>query len=79
MTLLNTVANLGAKWPPSLALYGVDALAGRVRDPFAFELAVCTAAGVAWLLAARPVVARLQDVPVARWRVGGAGFDDSKV
>jgi len=68
MTLLNTIANLGGKWPPSLALFGIDALAARgVEDAFAVELAACTVGGLAWLAFFGPRVRALQDVPPARW------------
>ena len=72
MTLLNTVANLGGKWPPSLALYGIDALESLgVADAFAVELAACTAAGLAWFAYFGPRVRALQDVPPARWHGSG--------
>ena len=74
MTLLNTVANLGAKWPPSLALYGVDALsAAGVAAPVRLELAASTALGVAWLFLCAPAVRRLQDTPPQRWRPTTSG------
>ena len=38
MTLLNTLANVGAKWPPSLALWGLGYLQGSGGDPLRLEL-----------------------------------------
>ena len=73
MTLLNTIANLGGKWPPSLALYAVDALKGfGVEDPFLVELAVCTAGGALWFMVFAPRVLALQAIPPSEWRVSAA-------
>ena len=73
MTLLNTIANLGGKWPPSLALYAVDALKGfGVDDPFLVELAVCTAGGALWFMVFAPRVLALQAIPPSEWRVSAA-------
>ncbi|KAJ8602706.1 hypothetical protein CTAYLR_003800 [Chrysophaeum taylorii] len=68
MTLLNTVANLGAKWPPSLALFLLDPLSKRVQDAFKLELFVSTIVGFVWLLWATPRLKRLDSLPLARWR-----------
>ncbi len=69
MTLLNTLANLGTKWPATLALAAVDSLAlppawgggspapgppgAPAADGFYVLTAVCTCAGVAWLVGMR--------------------------
>ena len=60
MTLLNTVANLGAKWPSTvvLALVDVAAVPG-VLDGYHVLNLVCTLAGVLWLLVMHKRVALL--------------------
>lgn len=74
MTLLNTVTNLGAMWPPSLALYLLDPIAPYSRgDPFAAELILTTLLGFAWFILAKPYILNLQALPLSHWRVGGAG------
>lgn len=68
MTLLNTVANLGGKWPPSLALYFIDGFTTETTDGFAIELVVCSIVGIVWLVVVAPIIYNLQAVPLDRWR-----------
>ncbi|KAH8043905.1 acetyl-CoA transmembrane transporter [Aureococcus anophagefferens] len=72
MTLLNTIANLGGKWPPSLALCASTPQGFRRRRPFLVELAVCTAGGALWFMVFAPRVLALQAIPPSEWRVSAA-------
>jgi len=70
MTLLNTVANLGAKWPPSLSLYLLDLAGDRPPfDPFALQLLLATLLGFLWLALFRDPIATLQALPLKAWRL----------
>jgi hypothetical protein len=68
MTLLNTLANVGAKWPPSLALWGLGYLQGSGGDPLRLELLACTAAGGLWVVGFPAFIRRLEVTPRERWR-----------
>eukprot|EP00899_Mesostigma_viride_P028794 jgi/Mesvir1/909/Mv17471-RA.1 len=63
MTLLNTICNLGCKWPTTAALALVDvatqATGGSVDGYYLLTL-VCTLLGVVWMLAFRGEVNHLQ-------------------
>lgn len=60
MTLLNTVANLGAKWPSTVVLALVDVVAvPGVLDGYHVLNLACTLAGVLWLLILHKRVALL--------------------
>lgn len=71
MTLLNTLANLGSKWPPSLALYLLDPIQRQVLpiDPFTALLLVCTLLGCLWLRLVGPLVTHIQGLPLSTWRL----------
>uniref|UniRef100_A0A6V3DJ58 Acetyl-coenzyme A transporter 1 n=1 Tax=Heterosigma akashiwo TaxID=2829 RepID=A0A6V3DJ58_HETAK len=105
MTLLNTIANLGTKWPNSASLYFMDSLTQKeciddegtelfdgitsvcmpastecteaggscvvVADGYYIQVALCTAAGLLWLLALGNATLALQELPPGRWRIGG--------
>merc|ERR1711974_24832 len=66
MTLLNTLANLGGMWPPTLAFYLVDSFTCRESacvvqsDGFYVMAVLCTIIGILWYILAAPVVRRLQ-------------------
>lgn len=65
MTLLNTVANLGAKWPSTLVLALVDVVAvPGTLDGYHVLNIMCTLAGILWLLVMHKRVALL--VPCQR-------------
>eukprot|EP00802_Teleaulax_amphioxeia_P014880 Tamp_14959.p1 GENE.Tamp_14959~~Tamp_14959.p1 ORF type:complete len:224 (+),score=24.80 Tamp_14959:86-757(+) len=80
MTLLNTFANLGAKWPSTLVLSLIDVTTvPGVVDGYHVLNVVCTVVGVVWYYIMAPTVARLDALPISRWhmieRVAGGGFD----
>ncbi|KAJ1454219.1 acetyl-coenzyme A transporter 1-domain-containing protein [Pelagophyceae sp. CCMP2097] len=68
LTLLNTVSNLGALWPPSVALYLLDVVKFGSFDALTVELAMSTILGLCWFAAASPLLLRLQDIPLDQWR-----------
>ena len=55
---------------PSLALWGLGALAGASGDPLRVELLACTAAGGLWVVGFPAFLRRLEAVPRERWRPG---------
>mmetsp|Transcript_36821 Transcript_36821/g.90594 ORF Transcript_36821/g.90594 Transcript_36821/m.90594 type:complete len:270 (+) Transcript_36821:84-893(+) len=69
MTLLNTIANLAAKWPSTLVLALVEPLTLPGVDGYYTLTAICTGVGVGWWLLMRGRVAALSDMPLAAWRV----------
>ena len=73
MTLYNTAANLGSRWPVSVALFAAEAVhRWRVTwDPFALLTALCTALGALWLIFMSRTVEQMGSLPPASWRVGG--------
>merc|ERR1711974_123635 len=75
MTLLNTLGNLGGKWPPTLAFYLVDATTCKHEqclmqaDGFYVVAALCTAVGLAWFAFGAPFVRRMQQLKLEEWKV----------
>jgi len=75
MTLLNTLANLGGKWPPTVTFYLVDVFTCKTADcpvqadGFYVVAAICTIIGVLWFLAGAPVVRLLQQHKLDEWKV----------
>jgi len=75
MTLLNTLGNLGGKWPPTVTFYLVDALTCKEptcavqADGFYIVAALCTVVGIVWYLIGAPVVQRMQQWKLEDWRV----------
>lgn len=70
MTLLNTAANLGSKWPATLVLASVDrATAAAGQDGYYILVAACTAVGVVWWVVAREPVKRMEALAKAEWSV----------
>lgn len=73
MTLLNTLSNLGAKWPTSMALW----LLPKVHRPswqldgFTIETGACFLIGVLWISYFRSVTIKLQNLPHSDWMVTG--------
>ena len=55
---------------PSLALWGLGALAGASGDPLRVELLACTAAGGLWVVGFPAFLRRLEAAPRERWRPG---------
>eukprot|EP00290_Baffinella_frigidus_P028263 CAMPEP_0180240842 /NCGR_PEP_ID=MMETSP0987-20121128/32327_1 /TAXON_ID=697907 /ORGANISM="non described non described, Strain CCMP2293" /LENGTH=85 /DNA_ID=CAMNT_0022207759 /DNA_START=44 /DNA_END=301 /DNA_ORIENTATION=- len=68
MTLLNTIANLGSKWPQTLVLALVDpfTIPGYV-DGFHILNGICVLSGALWFFLARKSVASLNALPLAAW------------
>lgn len=85
MTLLNTVANLGSKWPNTLVLALVDPLTVKAcvergtdgecvsetttLDGYYILTGVSLVLGLVWLQLMRARVTGLQDAPKHAWRV----------
>lgn len=85
--MLNTVANLGHKWPNALMLWllprmtweqctpteGEGATACKTTlDGYTVETAISIALGVLWLITLGPVVRRLKTLPRSEWLVSSA-------
>ena len=91
MTMLNTVANLGHKWPNALVLWLLPRLtwetctedaAGTTScttslDGYTVETAICITAGVAWLVLVRPILNRLKTLPRGDWLVSANTADNA--
>lgn len=75
MTLLNTLANLGQKVPPTATFFLVDYLNCKEEtcamklDGFYVMTVVCTVIGIVWYLLAWGPVQRLQQRSISDWRV----------
>eukprot|EP00514_Thraustochytrium_sp_LLF1b_P006504 CAMPEP_0184532014 /NCGR_PEP_ID=MMETSP0198_2-20121128/13905_1 /TAXON_ID=1112570 /ORGANISM="Thraustochytrium sp., Strain LLF1b" /LENGTH=472 /DNA_ID=CAMNT_0026924511 /DNA_START=94 /DNA_END=1513 /DNA_ORIENTATION=+ len=79
MTMLNTMANLGGKWPNQFVLFMVDHLTWKTCDEFgACEVIMdgfvplsvgCTIAGIVWYRYYSSELERLQDMEISKWRV----------
>ncbi|CAJ1353693.1 unnamed protein product [Effrenium voratum] len=75
MTLLNTIGNLGGRWPPTAAFFLVDVLSCKHEsclvqsDGFYTVTALCAVLGVVWLVATRAMVKQLQSWKPQDWRV----------
>jgi len=81
MTMLNTVSNLGSKWPSSLAFFlvgfftletGEGAAKTTIVDGYYVVVALSIAFGVFWLRRFSGTVQRLQDLELSAWHCGGA-------
>lgn len=75
MTLLNTMGNLGGRWPPTAAFFLVDALSCKGDgcsyqcDGFYVVTALCAVLGVLWLVLTKSLVKQLQDSQPSEWKV----------
>lgn len=70
MTFLNTIHNLGNMWASTFCLKMADhvkAITGY--DGFYALCGACALYGVIWLLLFRPMLLKLQGLPVSEWRV----------
>jgi len=83
MTLLNTIANLGSKWPNQFVLFLVDHLTIRscdadgkncdvVLDGFVPISLACAVYGVYWYRHFGAQLDRLQDLDTSAWRIASA-------
>lgn len=71
MTLLNTLANLGSKWPTSAALWLLPKITFPDLDGFTIETFVCFAIGVLWVVSFSGIASRLQGLPHSDWTLAG--------
>ncbi len=78
MTLLNTVSNLGYKWPSSLALALCPMLTTDTMDGFTVETIIGTIAGIIWLLTMSPLLQRLRSAPPAEWMYSWGGENKNR-
>jgi len=75
MTLLNTMGNLGGRWPPTAAFFLVDALSCKgsecayPMDGFYAVTLLCAIIGLLWLLLTKSLVKQLQDSKPDDWKV----------
>ena len=83
MTLLNTITNLGAKWPGQIVLFLVDPLTLKTcnvdggesvcettLDGFFVLSALCIVAGMVWYFAlARSLATKLERFPSSMWSI----------
>mmetsp|Transcript_85529 Transcript_85529/g.169728 ORF Transcript_85529/g.169728 Transcript_85529/m.169728 type:complete len:478 (+) Transcript_85529:80-1513(+) len=75
MTLLNTLGNLGGKWPPTVTFYLVDALTCKgatcamQADGFYVVSAFCTVVGLVWYALGSPFVHRIQQQKLDDWKI----------
>ena len=60
MTFLNTVTNLGAKWPNTAVMYVVDYLGVGGGDGYYVAIVVTTAIGLVWLSFCGPMLTSLE-------------------
>lgn len=67
MTLLNTVSNLGYKWPSSLAIALCPKLTTDSFDGYTVETLIGSIAGIAWLLTMSGLLKRLRSAPPSEW------------
>eukprot|EP00960_Hanusia_phi_P050129 760014-Hanusia_phi.AAC.2 len=67
MTLLNTVANLGSKWPTTLVLALVDVTTSSFMDGYYVLTSVCTLFGIVWFATSRLEVEKLDLLPSSAW------------
>lgn len=76
MTLLNTVSNLGYKWPSSLALALCPRLTTETMDGYTVETIIGTVAGIIWLFTMSGLLKRLRTAPLAEWMYTKKGGDN---
>jgi len=75
MTLLNTLANLGGKWPPTVTFYLVDAFTCKgaacamQTDGFYVISVFCTFIGLVWYAVGSPYVHRIQQQKLEDWKI----------
>mmetsp|Transcript_118993 Transcript_118993/g.379459 ORF Transcript_118993/g.379459 Transcript_118993/m.379459 type:complete len:470 (-) Transcript_118993:574-1983(-) len=75
MTLLNTLANLGGMWPPTVTFFLVDGLTCKEpdcrmqSDGFYVVATLCMVIGAGWYTLGAPVVRRVQTWKLEDWRV----------
>lgn len=75
MTLLNTMANLGGKWPETATLFLVDYATcledscSFKRDGFYVVAALCTVVGVLWYVPGRSLVRSLELAKPELWKI----------
>mmetsp|Transcript_53596 Transcript_53596/g.149089 ORF Transcript_53596/g.149089 Transcript_53596/m.149089 type:complete len:451 (-) Transcript_53596:110-1462(-) len=75
MTLLNTLANLGQKLPPTATFFLVDYMTCKAEtcfvraDGFYVMTVVCSVAGIIWYVVGAGPSRRLQQHKLADWRV----------
>ncbi|OLQ11708.1 Acetyl-coenzyme A transporter 1 [Symbiodinium microadriaticum] len=75
MTLLNTMGNLGGRWPPTAAFFLVDALSCKgdgcsyQYDGFYVVTVLCAVLGVLWLVLTKSLVKQLQDSQPSEWKI----------
>jgi len=90
MTMLNTVANLGSKWPNATALWLMskltwetcETLDGQKKgivcttllDGYTVETMLCLAAGLIWLSVLGPIVKNLKHLDRSEWLVSMASL-----
>lgn len=72
MTFLNTVHNLGSMWATQFCLKVADRVQDLTgfQDGYQFLCIACAGYGVLWFFLFRPMLSRIQDLPVSEWRVG---------
>ena len=77
MTLLNTLSNLGAKWPTSTALWLLPKLTliNPKWDPYTIETMICLALGVLWVVFFQPVTTKLQGMSRSEWMIAASKQD----
>lgn len=70
MTYLNTISNVGGRWPPSFALWTLDWFKNISEiHGFTLQCLICAGVGLIWLFFARPVIRRIQTEPLTSWAV----------
>ncbi|CAL1142487.1 unnamed protein product [Cladocopium goreaui] len=75
MTLLNTMGNLGGRWPPTAAFFLVDVLSCQTEscllqmDGFYTVTILCTVLGVLWLLGTKQMIQGLQEKSPSEWKL----------
>ena len=75
MTLLNTISNLGFKWPNSLALYVLPKITTPDLDGYTIETVIGVVIGVVWLISMSDVLRKLQNTHTSAWAYSGFGGD----
>jgi len=80
LTMLNTLANLGAQWPGTVVLTLKGAIERRPGSPDGFYAVALgsTLLGVAWLYVMRDHIFALQDRPASDWLATEADEEESK-
>jgi PAT family acetyl-CoA transporter-like MFS transporter 1 len=73
MTLLNTISNLGYKWPNSLALFVLPKITTPELDGYTIETMAGFIIGIAWLFSMSGLLRRLQNTRTSAWAYSGAG------